>query len=187
MKFWTGTTWREISDLEARYRAQRGELDNQPPYPGDQDALTLSPLEQVPAPAAATPEPADQPIVGSQETASAPVSDESAAGADAAADAALDAALAEALAEAAPAATDVSAPAPLTKIEFANSKNLVSATLEASGVVAVEFTNGRTYRYANFTAELMRDWQAAKSAGSWFHQNVRSKPDRFPIIGTDGG
>lgn len=68
-------------------------------------------------------------------------------------------------------------------VEFTNSSNLRSASLDlATGIVTVEFIKSDAYRYANFTAALMIEWQGAKSPGSWFHQHVRSKPDRHPIV-----
>ena len=78
-------------------------------------------------------------------------------------------------------AAETEAPTPLTQLEFAKSSNLRTASLDDRGVVTVAFANGTTYQYANFSAELMLEWQNAKSAGSWFHQNVRSKPDRHPV------
>lgn len=91
--------------------------------------------------------------------------------------------------EPAPAAEEAhleAAPAPeaelAIRLEFAKSSNIRSATLDAAGVVAVEFRDGSIYRYANFTLELMTEWEAAKSAGSWFHNNVRTKPDRHPVL-----
>lgn len=82
-----------------------------------------------------------------------------------------------------PAAPEPAAKAPSAiRLEFAKSSNVRAAELGADGVVAVEFRDGAIYRYANFTLELMAEWEAAKSAGSWFHHNVRSKPDRHPIV-----
>lgn len=63
-----------------------------------------------------------------------------------------------------------------------SSSNIVSAELGADGIVAVTFKDGKAYRYANFTPALMDEWKAAKSAGNWFHQNVRTKPDRHPVV-----
>lgn len=79
--------------------------------------------------------------------------------------------------------TPTTAGEPAVRLEF-KSSNIRSAELGADGVAAVTFKDGAVYRYANFTAELMAEWEAAKSAGSWFHQNVRSKADRHPIVTT---
>lgn len=70
----------------------------------------------------------------------------------------------------------------ISRLEFPKSSNLRAASLGVDGVLMVDFANGSRYRYANFTLELMAEWEAAKSAGSWFHNNVRTKPDRHPIV-----
>lgn len=63
------------------------------------------------------------------------------------------------------------------------SSNVKRAELEpATGVVTVTFANGSTYRYANFNAELMAEWDAAKSAGSWFHNRVKMRPEEHPLV-----
>ena len=51
----------------------------------------------------------------------------------------------------------------------------------ATGVVTVAFVNGKSYRFGNFTPELMAEWGAAESAGKWFSTNVR-KSDRHPQV-----
>ncbi len=64
-----------------------------------------------------------------------------------------------------------------------DSSNIKSARLDAAtGVVEVHFANGSHYRYANFTAAQLTEWRGAKSAGSWFHTNVRSHPDAHPVV-----
>jgi hypothetical protein len=67
-------------------------------------------------------------------------------------------------------------------LEFPKSSNVRAATLDANGVVTVEFGDGKRYRYASFTRELMKEWREAKSAGGWFHKNIRSKPERHPLV-----
>lgn len=70
-----------------------------------------------------------------------------------------------------------------TRLEFKNSTNLVDAVLDTElGIVTVQFKNGTSFRYGNFTSALMAEWEAASSAGSWFHKNIRSKPDRHPVV-----
>lgn len=70
-------------------------------------------------------------------------------------------------------------------ITFSKSSNIQSAKFDpATGIAEVLFANNKTYRYANFTPAMMVDWQAAKSAGSWFHANVRQQPDKFPLVPT---
>jgi hypothetical protein len=68
----------------------------------------------------------------------------------------------------------------VARVEF-KSSNVRAAELGADGVLLVTFADGEQYAYANFTPELFEEWQAAKSAGSWFHHNVRTKPDRHPV------
>lgn len=68
-------------------------------------------------------------------------------------------------------------------IEFTGSSNLRSARLsEVTGTVEVLFKNGKTYRYANFTRAMMIEWESADSPGGWFHKNVKTKPDRHPVV-----
>lgn len=74
------------------------------------------------------------------------------------------------------------ADASLDRLEFPKSSNVRAAMLDANGVVTVEFGDGKRYRYARFTRELMKDWSEAKSAGGWFHKNIRSKPGQHPVI-----
>lgn len=72
-------------------------------------------------------------------------------------------------------------------LDFKGSSNVKRAALDpASGVVTVDFANDKTYRYGNFTTMLMREWAEAKSPGSWFHNNVRQRPDAYPLLGDDG-
>jgi hypothetical protein len=76
------------------------------------------------------------------------------------------------------------AKAPVT-LTFSSS-NIKGAELDvATGIVTVAFKNDTTYRYANFTAELMAEWGAAASAGSWFHQKVRMRAAAHPVVTTD--
>ena len=69
----------------------------------------------------------------------------------------------------------------VSRAEFASS-NVRAATLFADGVLVVDFKDGGKYSYGNFTPALFAEWQAAKSAGSWFHHNVRTKLDRHPVL-----
>lgn len=63
------------------------------------------------------------------------------------------------------------------------SSNIAGAELDTTtGILSVSFGNGSTYRYRNFTAELMAAWKAAKSAGSWFHHNVKTRAAAHPVI-----
>lgn len=70
-------------------------------------------------------------------------------------------------------------------LKLAKSSNIKSAVLGDDGVLEVTFQNDQKARYANFKAELMDDWEKDSSAGSWFHRNVRQKPDAFPQIKDD--
>lgn len=67
-------------------------------------------------------------------------------------------------------------------LTFASS-NIRGAELDAAtGVLEVEFTNGKRYRYASFTRELLAQWGKAESAGKWFNVNVKGRADRHPPI-----
>jgi hypothetical protein len=70
----------------------------------------------------------------------------------------------------------------IARIEFAKSSNIRAASLGADGVLTVEFKDGARYRYGNFTVDLLAEWEGADSAGRWFHQHVRTKPDRHPVL-----
>ncbi len=73
-------------------------------------------------------------------------------------------------------------------LEFGKSSNLKSAKLDpATEIVDVTFGNGATAKYEKFTPELMKEWASAQSAGTWFHQNVRQKPDLHPMVGAPAG
>ena len=64
-----------------------------------------------------------------------------------------------------------------------SSSNIHGAAFDAvTGVLEVEFTNGKRYRYGNFTAELLEAWRAADSAGKWFTANVKQQPAKHPPI-----
>lgn len=66
-------------------------------------------------------------------------------------------------------------------IEFKGSSNVKSAVLGDDGVCTVTFANNATYSYANMTPALMDEWEAAQSAGKWFHNRIRAKPLEFPV------
>ncbi len=81
-------------------------------------------------------------------------------------------------------------PAPYTRaevgrVEFAKSSNVRSAILDVDGNLTVTFADGKEYRYGNFTLELLEEWRKADSAGSWFHHQVRRKPERHPVLKAD--
>jgi hypothetical protein len=66
---------------------------------------------------------------------------------------------------------------------FKESSNIRQARFDAkTGVVEVQFQAGPPYRYQNFTAALMEDWRAARSAGGWFHANVKNHPEVYPLL-----
>ena len=70
-------------------------------------------------------------------------------------------------------------------IVFHDSSNVRGATLDpATGVVEVTFANGTSYKYQNFTAELMTEWSSSNSAGKWFHARVKSHPELYPLVGS---
>lgn len=46
----------------------------------------------------------------------------------------------------------------------------------------VTFSDGGVYKFGGFTLELMKSWSEAKSAGGWFHANVRQHPDKYPQL-----
>lgn len=71
----------------------------------------------------------------------------------------------------------------MRKIEFEGSSNVKSAELKDDGSCVVTFANGSGYAYKGMTEALMEEWKSAPSAGRWFHQKVRSKPQDFPPIG----
>lgn len=82
-------------------------------------------------------------------------------------------------------AEDCPYPAPRERVITATftSSNVVGAELDTTtGIVAVSFRNGQTYRYGNFTADLMAAWKTAPSAGSWFHNNVRQRAAAHPLV-----
>lgn len=69
------------------------------------------------------------------------------------------------------------------EIEFKESSNIRAAKLDrATGVLSVAFANGSVYRFAGVTAEQMVAWQSAKSAGGWFHHNIKSQPAKHPVV-----
>jgi hypothetical protein len=72
---------------------------------------------------------------------------------------------------------------PERDVAMFNSTNIRGAELDvASGVLEVEFTNGKRYRYGNFTRELLDAWRGAESAGKWFNTNVKAQPDKHPLL-----
>ncbi len=84
------------------------------------------------------------------------------------------------------AADDSQKPTDPNKLVWVASSNLKGATRDPeTSIVDVLFKNGKTYRYANVTAEEMAAWAAAKSAGSWFHDNIRGKPEAHPVVAAE--
>lgn len=68
--------------------------------------------------------------------------------------------------------------------KFSSSSNVLEARFDAAtGEVEVDFKNGSSYKYGNFSREKMAEWQGAKSAGGWFDANVKKKPEAHPMIG----
>lgn len=49
-----------------------------------------------------------------------------------------------------------------------------------TGDLLVEFKNKKRFLYSNFTKAKWDEWNEAKSAGSWFHHNVRQKEKDHP-------
>lgn len=90
-----------------------------------------------------------------------------------------------------PATTETST-APTTKpaadpnlLVFPKSQNVASAKLDPdAGTVDVTFANQSVHRFAKFTAAQLAEWKEAKSAGSWFHQHVKLKPEDHPHLGS---
>lgn len=71
----------------------------------------------------------------------------------------------------------------MNTIRFETSSNIQSATLdERSGVLDVTFANGKTYRFANFTLDLLKQFEAAPSPGKWFADTVKKRPDAHPQV-----
>lgn len=61
------------------------------------------------------------------------------------------------------------------------SSNIKAASLDGAAL-SVSFNNGATATYGNVTDKLVDEWEAAKSAGSWFHNNIRMKSKDHPIL-----
>lgn len=80
---------------------------------------------------------------------------------------------------------DIAVPAAVVNKKFPRSNNVASAELDtATGILEVAFHSSRglqKYKYANFTLDLLDEWCKAESAGSWFHDRVKSRPDLHPI------
>lgn len=67
--------------------------------------------------------------------------------------------------------------------KFSSSSNILEARFDAAtGEVEVDFKNGSSYKYGNFSTEKMTEWQVAKSAGGWFDANVKKKPEVHPML-----
>lgn len=63
------------------------------------------------------------------------------------------------------------------------SSNVRGAAFDApTGVLEVEFANGKRYWYGAFTDALLTEWRAAESPGKWFDLNVKKQPLRHPPI-----
>jgi len=46
---------------------------------------------------------------------------------------------------------------------------------ESTDTLTIEFTDGRTYDYLNVPAQVARQFQAAGSAGQFFHRHIRGR------------
>lgn len=67
--------------------------------------------------------------------------------------------------------------------EFGKQFSVRAAELDDErGEVTVEFADGRTKTYANFSAELLAEWGADPKSGQWFSKNVRLRPDLHPEV-----
>lgn len=51
---------------------------------------------------------------------------------------------------------------------------------ELTLTMTVKFTNGNVYEYANVPKELFDKMMAAKSVGSFFSAEIKSKPETYP-------
>lgn len=67
-------------------------------------------------------------------------------------------------------------------LDFKGSSNVKSATLNDDGTTEVAFANGGKATYQNISDAMFDEWEAAESAGRWFHNRVRSKPTDFPMV-----
>lgn len=67
-------------------------------------------------------------------------------------------------------------------LKIDKSSNIKSAVLGDDGVLEVTFQTGQSARYRNVKEAMLDEWEKDKSAGSWFHRNIRSKPGEFPVI-----
>jgi hypothetical protein len=56
----------------------------------------------------------------------------------------------------------------------------------ATNTLAIQFKGkagpGSIYHYANFSAELFRDFRSAESIGSHFYKCIKPCSDRFPYV-----
>ncbi len=68
-------------------------------------------------------------------------------------------------------------------ITFEKSSNVVTARFDPeTKVCEVQFRNGAVHRFGNFSHAVMDEWRTAKSAGTWFHSNVKQQPDEHPPV-----
>jgi hypothetical protein len=57
----------------------------------------------------------------------------------------------------------------------------------ATNTLAIQFKNwkgelGRTYHYANFTADHFSAFKGAESIGSYFGKHIKNAVDQFPFV-----
>lgn len=73
---------------------------------------------------------------------------------------------------------------PVVRHVFRGSNNVAWAELDlTTKIVTVSFLGGGRYRFANFSESLLKDWSLAVSAGRWFNQMIRSRPEEHPPVG----
>jgi hypothetical protein len=64
---------------------------------------------------------------------------------------------------------------------FVGSSNIANAEHDPNvSEMVVTFTNGGAYRYRNVSAERFDVFVHAPSAGTWFAQEIKAKPNEFP-------
>lgn len=68
------------------------------------------------------------------------------------------------------------------RVLFESSNILCAEHDDVMNVVLVTFKGGKQYAFGKFLPEHMADWQKSPSAGSWFHRNVRTQPQRHPPV-----
>ncbi len=68
---------------------------------------------------------------------------------------------------------------------FPKSANVLGARFDpAAETVDVTFKNQSVHRFGKFSAGLLGEWRDAKSAGTWFHEQIKTRPEVHPHLGT---